>query len=184
MDIIELCQPRPLVERRRSFRHTKEHFERSTGFASRVEEASEEASEESALDGTVEECQLEEAWSQFERIVSAEPLSTCIDDFAGGADSIGTVAEFTDVDIAAEVTAQRPNEDAAEVDSTSDDAAPLPTATEAVAAVALVHRYCGAIEGTGLSLVDRLDYVEDTVVRHAVANMKQATLLQHLQPKK
>lgn len=49
--------------------------------------------------------------------------------------------------------------------------------------MALLRRYCGAIEGTGLSLVDHLDSVEDAVVKHAVANMKQATLLHYFQPK-
>lgn len=59
---------------------------------------------------------------------------------------------------------------------------PLPTSTEAVSALALVRCYCGAIEGTGLPLVDRLDYAEDAVVKHAVANKKQATLVQYFQP--
>ncbi|KAK8772608.1 hypothetical protein V5799_024146 [Amblyomma americanum] len=154
------------------------------GFVSRIEEASEEATEDLALDGTEEECQLEETWSQLERFVGAEPHSICIDEFVGGDDSTGTVAELTDVEIAAEVTAERPNDEAAELDPANADVAPLPTATEAVATLALVRRYCGATEGTGLSLVDRLDYVEDTVVKHAVANMKQATLLQYFQPAK
>ncbi|XP_077504197.1 uncharacterized protein LOC144114377 [Amblyomma americanum] len=108
------------------------------------------------LDGTEEKCQLEETWSQLERFVGAEPESICIDDFVGGDDSTGKVTELTDVVIAAEVTAEWPNKDAAEVDPASADVAPLPTATEAVAALALVRRYCGAIEGIGLSLVDRL----------------------------
>lgn len=87
------------------------------------------------------------------------------------------------MEIAAEVTAERPSEDVAEVDPASADGAPLPTSTEAVAALALLRRYCGAIEGTGLSLVDRLDYVEDAVVKHAFDNKKQATLQQYFQPK-
>nr|XP_050024324.1 tigger transposable element-derived protein 6-like [Dermacentor andersoni] len=148
------------------------HCSWHVGFVSRIEEASEEATEDLILDGTEEECQLEETWSQLERFVGAEPHSMCIEDFVGGDDSTGTVAELTDVEIAAEVTAERPNEDAAEADPASADVAPLLTATEAVAALAVVRRYCGAIEGTGLSLVDRLDYVEDAVVKHAVANMK------------
>ncbi|XP_065305740.1 uncharacterized protein [Dermacentor albipictus] len=162
-------------------RRREVHCFRHAGFVTRIEEASEEATEDLTLDGTEEECQLEETWSQFERFVGAEPHSMCIEDFGGGDDSTGTVAELTDVEIAAEVTAQRPNEDAAEADPASADVAPLPTATEAVAALAVVRRYRGAIEGTGLSLVDRLDYVEDAVVKHAVANMKQATLLQYFQ---
>ncbi|XP_065310436.1 uncharacterized protein [Dermacentor albipictus] len=156
------------------------HCFRHAGFVTHIE-ASEEATEDLTLDGTEEECQLEETWSQFERFVSAEPHSMCIEDFVGGDDSTGTVAELTNVEIAAEVTAERPNEDAAEADPASADVAPLPTATEAVAALAVVRRYCGAIEGTGLSLVDRLDYVEDAVVKHTVANMKQAKLLQYFQ---
>ncbi|XP_065284462.1 uncharacterized protein [Dermacentor albipictus] len=154
---------------------------RHAGFVTRIEEASEEATEDLTLDGTEEECQLEETWSQFEHFVGAEPHSMCIEDFVGGDDSTGTVAELTDVEIAAEVTAERPNEDAAEADPASTDVAPLPTATEAVAALAVVRHYCGAIEGTGLSLVDRLDYIEDAVVKHAVANIKQAKLLQYFQ---
>lgn len=62
----------------------------------------------------------------------------------------------------------------------SADVAPLPTSTEAVAALALVRCYRGAIAGTSLSLVNHLDYVEDAVVKRAVANKKQATLLQYL----
>ncbi|XP_065289839.1 uncharacterized protein [Dermacentor albipictus] len=165
------------------FRRREVHCFRHAGFVTRIEEASEEATEDLTLDGTelAQECQLEETWSQFERFVGAEPHSMCIEDFVGGDDSTGTVAELTDVEIAAEVTAERPNEDAAEADPASADVAPLPTATEAVAALAIVRRYCSAIVWTGLSLVDRLDYIEDAVVKHAFANMKQATLLQYFQ---
>lgn len=85
----------------------------------------------------------------------------CIDDLVGGDNSTGTTAELTDVEVGVKVTAEQTNEDAAEVDPASADAAPLPTLTVAVAALALLHRYCGAIEGTGLSLVDHLAYVED-----------------------
>lgn len=67
------------------------------------------------------------------------------------------------MEIATEVTAERSNKDAADV-------APLPTSTKAVTALALVHCYCGAIAGTSLSPVDRLDYVEDAMAKHAVAN--------------
>ncbi|XP_065286410.1 tigger transposable element-derived protein 6-like [Dermacentor albipictus] len=158
------------------------HCFRHAGFVSCIEKASEEATEDFTLDGTEEGCQLEKTWSQLEHFVGAEPHSMCIEDFVGGDDSTGTVAELTDVEITAEVTAARPNEDAAEADPASADVAPLPTATEAVAALAVVRR--GAIEGTGLSLVDRLDYAEDAVVKHAVANMKQATLLQYFQQTK
>ncbi|KAH6924063.1 hypothetical protein HPB50_011013 [Hyalomma asiaticum] len=102
----------------------------------------------------------------------------CIDDFVGGDDSTGTTAELTDVEIVAEVTAEQPNENAAEMDPASADDAPLPTSAEVIAALALVLGHCGAIEGTGLSLVD---YIEDAVVKHAIANKKQATLFQYLQ---
>ncbi|KAH9362448.1 hypothetical protein HPB48_020142 [Haemaphysalis longicornis] len=81
----------------------------------------------------------------------------CIDDFVGGDDSTGTAAELTGVEILAEVTTERTNEDAAEVVPASADSAPLPTSTEA-SVVALPHRYCSAIESTGLSLVERLVY--------------------------
>ncbi|KAH9363752.1 hypothetical protein HPB48_023003 [Haemaphysalis longicornis] len=81
----------------------------------------------------------------------------------GGHDSAGTTAELTDVEILAEVTTERTNEDAAEVVPASAASAPLPTSTEASAVSALPHRYCSAIEGTGLSLVERLDYVEEVV---------------------
>ncbi|KAH9384730.1 hypothetical protein HPB48_026743 [Haemaphysalis longicornis] len=87
----------------------------------------------------------------------------CIDDFVGGDDSTGTTAELTDVEILAEVTTERTNEDAADVVPASADSAPLPTSTEASAVLTLPHRYCCAIEGTGLSLVERLDYVEEVV---------------------
>ncbi|KAH9379686.1 hypothetical protein HPB48_012320 [Haemaphysalis longicornis] len=87
----------------------------------------------------------------------------CIDDFVGGDDSIGTTAELTDVEILAEVTTERTNEDAVEVVPASADSAPLPTSTEASAVLALPHRYCSGIEGTGLSLVEHLDYVKEVV---------------------
>ncbi|KAH9366667.1 hypothetical protein HPB48_017666 [Haemaphysalis longicornis] len=87
----------------------------------------------------------------------------CIDDLVGGEDSTATTAEFTGVEILAEVTTERTNEGAAEVVPASADSAPLPTSTEASAVVALPHRYCSAIKGTGMSLVERLDYVEEVV---------------------
>ncbi|KAH6920919.1 hypothetical protein HPB50_028095 [Hyalomma asiaticum] len=86
------------------------------------------------------------------------------------------------MEIAAEVAVEQPNKDAAEVDPATVDIAMLPTSTEAVATLALVRRCCGTIEGTGLSLVDPLDYVENAMAKHAVANKKQATLLQYFQP--
>ncbi|KAH9368571.1 hypothetical protein HPB48_022157 [Haemaphysalis longicornis] len=87
----------------------------------------------------------------------------CIDDFVGGDDSTGTTAELTDLEILAEVTTERTNEDAPEVVTSSADSAPLPTSTEASAVLALPHRYCSAIEGPCLPLVERLDYVEEVV---------------------
>ncbi|KAH9374006.1 hypothetical protein HPB48_016242 [Haemaphysalis longicornis] len=87
----------------------------------------------------------------------------CIDDFVGGDDSNGTTAELTDVEILAEVTTERTNEDAVEVVPASADSAPLTTSTEPSAVLALLHRYCSATEATRLSLVERLDYVEEVV---------------------
>ncbi|KAH9383292.1 hypothetical protein HPB48_024412 [Haemaphysalis longicornis] len=89
--------------------------------------------------------------------------SMCIDDLVGGDDSTGTTAELTGVEILAEVTTERTNEDAAEVVPPSADSAPLPTSTEASAVVALPHHYCSAIKGIGMSLVERLDCVEEVV---------------------
>ncbi|XP_042147855.1 uncharacterized protein LOC121836759 [Ixodes scapularis] len=146
-------------------------------------EASEEATDEAGMDGTEEDCELKETWSKLECFVGAKPRSMCIDDFVGGDDTTGTTAELTYVEIAAEVTAGRPSEDVAEADPASADGAPLPTSTEADAALALLRRYWGTIEGMGLLLVDRLDYVEDALVKHALANKKQATLQQYFQPK-
>lgn len=80
------------------------------------------------------------------------------------------------MEIVAEATAEQPNEDSAEVDPASADGAPLPTSAEVVAALALVRRHCGVIEGTGLSLM------EDAVVKHAMGNKKQATLFQYFKP--
>ncbi|KAH9366027.1 hypothetical protein HPB48_022959 [Haemaphysalis longicornis] len=120
---------------------------------------------------------------QLERFVGAEPQSMCIDDFVGGDDSTGTTVELTDVEIVAEVTTERANEDAAEVEPARAYSAQLPTSAEASAALALLRRYCSAIEGTGLSLVERLDYVEEAVFKHATANKKQATLLQYFKLK-
>ncbi|KAH9377136.1 hypothetical protein HPB48_008261 [Haemaphysalis longicornis] len=102
----------------------------------------------------------------------------CIDDFVGGDDSTGTTAELTDVEILADVTTERTNEDAAEVVPASADSAPLPTSTEASAVLALPHRYCSAIEGTGLSLVERLEYK----LRKSCIT-RQDTLLQYFKPK-
>ncbi|KAH6945016.1 hypothetical protein HPB50_006742 [Hyalomma asiaticum] len=61
----------------------------------------------------------------------------CIDDFIGGDVSTGTTAELTHVEIVAEVTAEQPNENAAEMDPASADDAPLPTSAEVIAALAL-----------------------------------------------
>ncbi|XP_049521652.1 tigger transposable element-derived protein 1-like [Dermacentor silvarum] len=157
---------------------------RHASFVGSTEEASEEATEMAGLNDMEEECQLEETWSTLEHFVGAEPQSMCIEDFICSDDSTRTTAKLMDVEIAAKVAAEQPNEDAAEVDSASAYVAPLPTSTEAVAALAPVSRYCGAIEGTGLSLVDCLDYAyaEDAVVKQTVANKKQATLLQYIQP--
>lgn len=152
------------------------------GFAGCTDEASVEESEEAGLACADEESELAETWSKLESFVGAEPQSMCIDDFVGGDDSTGTTAELTDVEIVAEVTAEQPNENAAEMDPASADDAPLPTSAEVIAALALVRRHCGAIEGTDLSLVDRLDYIEDAVVKHAIANKKQATLFQYFKP--
>ncbi|KAH9379979.1 hypothetical protein HPB48_009867 [Haemaphysalis longicornis] len=102
----------------------------------------------------------------------------CIDDFVGGDDSTGTTAELTDLEILAEVTTERTNQDAAEVLPASADCAPLPTSTEASAVLALPHGYCSAIEGTCLSLGERLDYVEEVVY-----SARQATLLGYFKPK-
>ncbi|KAH7964803.1 hypothetical protein HPB49_001460 [Dermacentor silvarum] len=152
------------------------------GFAGCTDEASVEESEEAGLACADEESELAETWSKLESFVGAEPQSMCIDDFVGGDDSTGTTAELTDVEIVAKVTAEQPNENAAEMDPASADDAPLPTSAEVIAALALVRRHCGAIEGTGLLLVDRLDYIEDAVVKHAIANKKQATLFQYFKP--
>ncbi|KAH9364193.1 hypothetical protein HPB48_007580 [Haemaphysalis longicornis] len=86
-----------------------------------------------------------------------------IDDFVGGNDRNVTTAELMDVEILAEVTTERTNEDAAEVLPASADSAPVPTSTKASAVLSLPHRYCSAIEGTVLSPVERLDYVEEVV---------------------
>lgn len=102
--------------------------------------------------------------------------SMCIGDFVGG-NTTGTTAELMDAEIIAEVTGEQPNEEAAEHDPTSTDLTPLLTSSEAVAALALVCRYCSAIEGAGLAL---RDYGEEAVVWHAVANKKQAMLLEFL----
>ncbi|KAH7953954.1 hypothetical protein HPB49_014541 [Dermacentor silvarum] len=152
------------------------------GFAGCTDEASVEESEDAGLACADEESELAETWSKLESFVGAEPQSMCIDDFVGGDDSTGTTAELTNVEIVAKVTAEQPNENAAEMDPASADYAPLPTSAEVIAALALVRRHCGAIEGTGLSLVDRLDYIEDAVVKHAIANKKQATLFQYFKP--
>ncbi|KAH7941257.1 hypothetical protein HPB49_011352 [Dermacentor silvarum] len=152
------------------------------GFAGCTDEASVEESEEAGLACADEESQLAETWSKLESLVGAEPQSMCIDDFVGGDDSTGTTAELTDVEIVAKVTAEQPNENAAEMDPASADDAPLPTSAEVIAALALVRRHCGVIEGTGLSLVDHLDYIENAVVKHAIANKKQATLFQYFKP--
>ncbi|KAH9359896.1 hypothetical protein HPB48_011064 [Haemaphysalis longicornis] len=87
----------------------------------------------------------------------------CIDDLVGGDDSTGTTAELTGVEILSEVTTERTNEGAAEVVAASADSATLPTSTEASELAALPNRYCSAIKVTGMSLVERSDYVEEVV---------------------
>ncbi|KAH9377478.1 hypothetical protein HPB48_006261 [Haemaphysalis longicornis] len=101
----------------------------------------------------------------------------CIDDLVGGDDSTGTTAELTGVEILAEVTTERTNEGAAEVVPASADSAPLPTSTEASAVVALPHRYCSAIKGTGC----RLWNVWTTLRKSCIT--RQATLLRYFKPK-
>ncbi|XP_075728827.1 uncharacterized protein LOC142771178 [Rhipicephalus microplus] len=157
------------------------NFFRHAGFG-RTDGESVEESEEAGLACADEESELAETWSKLESFVGAEPQSMCIEDFVGGDDITGTTAKLTDVEIVAEATAEQPNEDSAEVNPASADGVPLPTSAEVVAALALVRRHCGAIEGTGLSLMDRLDYIEDAVVKHAMANKKQATLFQYFKP--
>ncbi|XP_075752351.1 uncharacterized protein LOC142818040 [Rhipicephalus microplus] len=155
---------------------------RHAGFG-RTDEESVEESEEAGLACADEESELTETWSKLESFVGAGPQSICIEDFVGGDDITGTTAELTDLEIVAEAAAEQPNEDSAEVDPASADGAPLPTSAEVVAALTLVCRHCGPIEGTDLSLMDRLDYIEDAVVKHAMANKKQATLFQYFRPK-
>ncbi|KAH9378950.1 hypothetical protein HPB48_001409 [Haemaphysalis longicornis] len=87
----------------------------------------------------------------------------CIDEFVGSDESTGTTAELTAVENLVEVATERTNEDAAAVVSASAYSAPLSTSTEASAVLALPHRYCRAIEGTGQSFVERLVYVEEDV---------------------
>lgn len=66
----------------------------------------------------------------------------------------------------------------------AEDSVPLPSTSEAVAAVALLRRYCSAIEGSGLVLVDCLDTVEQAVTSNALCSKKQATLTQFFRPNK
>lgn len=104
-------------------------------------------------------------------------------DFVGD-DKTGTTAELTDVEIAAEVTCQLASEavDGEPGPSTTEDPAPHLTAGEAVAAVELLRRYFGGMEGSGLAFVDSLETMEQAVVRHAVNSKKQSTLLQFFSP--
>lgn len=44
--------------------------------------------------------------------------------------------------------------------------------------VSLLRRYCSAIDGSDLALVDCLETVEPAVIRHAVSSMQQSTLRQ------
>ncbi|MDD9361814.1 MAG: hypothetical protein PV344_02675 [Anaplasma sp.] len=101
-----------------------------------------------------------------------------------GDDEAGTTAELTDVEIAAEVTRELAPEEAATEPgpSNAEDFASLPTSGEAVAAVALLRRYCSAIDGSGLALVDCLETVEQAVIRHTVNSKKQVTMRQFFSP--
>lgn len=143
----------------------------------------EESSEEDETSEDFEEPALEETWSEFSRFVGAVPESMTINDFVGD-DETGTTAELTDVEIAAEVTCELTSEavDGEPGPSTTEDPAPLPTAGEAVAAVELLRRYFGGMEGSGLAFVDSLETMEQAVVRHAVNSKKQSTLLQFFSP--
>ncbi|KAH9369086.1 hypothetical protein HPB48_016729 [Haemaphysalis longicornis] len=97
----------------------------------------------------------------------------CIDDFVVGDDSTGTTAELTDVEILRGLLLSAQTKTLPRL----YPSAPLPTSTEASAVLALPHRNCSAIEGTGLSLVERLNYVEEVVY-----NMP-GYLLQYFKPK-
>ncbi|KAH9377888.1 hypothetical protein HPB48_023112 [Haemaphysalis longicornis] len=118
---------------------------------------------EAELDGAKEECELEETWGQLERFVGAEPRGMCIDDFVGGGDSTETTAELTDVEILAEVTTERTNEDAAEVVPASADSVLAPDFDRGFSGFGptapLLQRY----KRHRLSLVERFDYVEEVV---------------------
>ncbi|XP_077534396.1 uncharacterized protein LOC144146310 [Haemaphysalis longicornis] len=108
----------------------------------------EESSEEDETSEDFEEPALEETLSEFSRFVGAVSESMTINDFVGD-DETGTAAELTDGEIAAKVTCELTSEavDGEPGPSTTEDPAPLPTAGEAVAAVELLRRYSGGMEG-------------------------------------
>ncbi|XP_077533164.1 uncharacterized protein LOC144145425 [Haemaphysalis longicornis] len=143
----------------------------------------EESSEEDETSEDFEEPALEETLSEFSRFVGAVSESMTIKDFVGD-DETGTTAELTDVEMAAKVTCELTSEavDGEPGPSTTEDPAPLPTAGEAVAAVELLRRYFGGMEGSGLAFVDSLETMEQAVVRHAVNSKKQSKLLQFFSP--
>lgn len=59
----------------------------------------------------------------------------------------------------------------------TEDFVPPPSSSEAVAAVALLRHYCGAVEGSGLSSVDRSGTVEQTFIAYETSSKKWAALM-------
>lgn len=153
---------------------------RHAGFVACVEELSEQAegqSDEVPDESEEDRRELGETWDRFSRFVGAVPETMSIDDFVGDDDD-ATTAELTDIEIAAEVAREQPVASDEPGPADIEDAAPRPTSSEAVAAIAVLRRYCSAIEGSGLALVDCLDTVEQAVTKHAMNSKKQATLAQ------
>lgn len=112
------------------------------------------------------------------------PDSVCLEDFIAGDKTTDTTAELTDAEVAEEVIDQRCKEEIAEHGPTGvEDITPPTTLSDAVAASAALRRCYSAIEASCLALVDSLDYIEQAVVKHAVASKKQAMLLQFFCPK-
>lgn len=104
--------------------------------------------------------------------MDGEPETKIMEDFVADAVT-ATTEELTDIEIVAEVVQEFPAASSEPSPADAEDSVPLPSSSEAVAAMALLRRYCSAIEGSSLALVDCLDTVKQAVATYAMSSKKQ-----------
>lgn len=80
------------------------------------------------------------------------------------------------------LTADRPIASSKLSPADAEDSVPLPRSSEAVTTVALLRRYCSAIEGRGLVLAECSVTVEQAITGYETSSKEQATLTQFFSP--